>query len=442
MLPRVTLILVLLTGCLAWCQVEASRSETDNSADESQLNVPPPVSNQAYSSEFAGDTSSNFLRGGLTLSSAYSNNVTGGANPVGDMSYSFWPTIGIDKTTEQLHLLINYSPGFTIYQHTSSLNQANQNVGVSLQYRFTPRLTATIQEGFQKTSNVFDQPNPLAYSSVSGASPVSGAAIITPVAELLNNTTSLQVTYQVSPDGMIGTSGNFASLYYPNPSQVAGLFNTRSAGGSLFYSTRFHEKYYIGANYQYQNLLSYQTASPSTRTETQTIFVFLTAYLRPSLSLSISGGPQHYSSTQAPFAPSAAWSPMVMASLGWQGERTTLAASYSRVVTGGGGLGGAYHSNSGTASASWKLSGVWTAGVSLGYSNYNTVTPLFVSSSANGHSISGTASIQRALNDNINLQLGYSWVNQTYQSVSTSVAPNTNRVFFSINYQFTKPLHR
>ena len=32
---------------------------------------------------------------------------------------------------------------------------------------------------------------------------------------------------------------------------------------------------------------------------------------------------------------------MIMASLGWQGERTTLAASYARVVSGGGGLNGA-----------------------------------------------------------------------------------------------------
>ena len=130
MLARVCLGLLLLACTSAWCQVDTSSSEAaTDSTDDVQLQVPPPVSGQAYSSEFAGDTESNYLRGGFTFSSAYSNNVTGGTNPVGDMSYSIWPTLALDKMTPRLHLVLSYSPGFTFYQHTSAYNQANQNVG-------------------------------------------------------------------------------------------------------------------------------------------------------------------------------------------------------------------------------------------------------------------------------------------------------------------------
>ena len=99
-------------------------------------------------------------------------------------------------------------------------------------------------------------------------------------ADQINNATSAQLTYQVSADGMLGVSGNFASLYYPNPEEVSGLYNSRSAGGSAFYSRRLGEKYYVGANYQYQNMLSYQACSArQTRTQTQTVFAFLSVYL-------------------------------------------------------------------------------------------------------------------------------------------------------------------
>ena len=96
--------------------------------------------------------------------------------------------------------------------------------------------------------------------------------------------------------------------------------------------------------------------TPSTGTQTQTIFLVLTLFLKPNLSLSISGGPQHYSSTQALSPSVAAWQPMTIVSMGWQGQRTTVAASYSRTVSGGGGLNGTFHTNAANASFSWQIS--------------------------------------------------------------------------------------
>ncbi len=444
MLARACLGLLLIACTSAWSQVETSSTETaTDTAAEEQLQVPPPVSGQAYPSEFAGDTESNYLRGGFTLTGAYSSNITGGTNPVGDMSYSIWPTLAIDKTTPELHLILSYSPGFTFYQHTSAYNQSNQNVGVNFQYHLSPNLTVNLQDTFYKASNVFNQPNPLSATPVSGAVPAQSVAVIAPVADQLNNTAAAQLTYQVSADGMVGATGTFSELYYPNPAQAPGLYNSRSAGGSAFYSRRLREKYYIGGTYQYQNVLSYQAASTSLQTQTQTVFLFLTVYLKPKLSLSVAGGPQHYRATQSLSPASESWAPMTMVSVGWQGERTTVAASYTRTATGGGGLNGAFHSNSATVSTTWQMSRTWTAGISGSYSNYKTLTPLFVLASPGGHTILGTVSLRHSLTDHLNVQFGSSWAHQNYGEIEAiSANPNINRAFVSINYQFIRPLER
>ena len=235
MLARVCFGLLLLACTSAWAQVDTSSTETAaDSTDEVQLHVPPPVSGQAYSSEFAGDTESNYLRGGFTFTSTYNSNIYGssGSHPVGDMSYSFWPTIALDKTTSREHLVLSYSPGFTFYQHTSALNQSNQNVAVNFQYRLSPNLTLNLQDGFYKASNVFNQPNPLSAMPVSGSASAQSVAVIAPVADQLNNMASAQLTYQVSADGMVGANGTFSELYYPNQSQASSLYSLHTDGGS------------------------------------------------------------------------------------------------------------------------------------------------------------------------------------------------------------------
>ncbi|MFZ0707616.1 MAG: hypothetical protein WAM71_18595, partial [Candidatus Korobacteraceae bacterium] len=230
MLARVCFTFLLLACSLAWSQVETNGQDASaSSADETQLSVPPPVSGQSYATTFAGETESNYLRYGITFSTGYSNDVTGGDPPVGSMSYSIWPTLALDRVTYRMHLLLNYSPGFTFYQKASSLNQGNQNVALNLQYRLSPNLSATLQEGFQKTSNIFNQPNPLNATSVSGSAPTPGVAVILPAGDQMSNTTSAQVTYRVNESGMIGGSGNFTSLDYSNSNAVSGVFNSRSA---------------------------------------------------------------------------------------------------------------------------------------------------------------------------------------------------------------------
>lgn len=446
---RACLGFLLLVSIFAWPQADTNGTEANtNPVDAVPMRTPPPVSGAAYSTDFASDTQSNILRAGLTFGTAYSNNVQGTTNPVGDVSYSIWPTVAIDATTTRMHWGVRYAPGFTFYQQTSSLNQGNQNVAVDFQYRLSPHITVSLRDSFQKTNNLFNQPNPLAATSVSGSAPAANVAVIAPLADQLSNAANAQLTYQLSADGMVGLSGTFTNLQYLNPAEASGLYDSNSTGGSAFYSRRLLQKYYVGLSYQYQNVSAYQVGAHAstqtqTQTQTQTIFLFCTIDLKPNLSLSLSGGPQHYDATQPPLPASRSWSPMLMASLGWQGRRTSLAASYSRIVTGGGGLGGAYDSNSASVSGAWQLSRTWSVGLSGSYLLYKTLTPFFLGASSGGHTLSGTLAFSHPLGEHLSLQLGYTRVQQSYGGVTAiAVIPDTNREFVSISYQLTRPLKR
>ena len=440
--------LLLFVPALAWSQADTNQTEDayTKPADDSPMRVPSPVSGGSYDTGFTSEAEeSNYLRGGLTITGAYSSNVSGGQTPVGDESYSLWPTITLDKKTTRLHYALTYSPGFTIYQHYSAFNQGNQNVVFDSQYRLSPHVTASLNESFQKTSNIFNQPNPLSVISVSGSAPPPGQAIFPPAGNQLTNATNAQITYQCDENSMIGVSGTYNTLHFSNSTEATGLYGSSSGAGSAFYSRHLRGKYYLGASYRYANISSYQSGAQSnntnTHTQTQTIFMFFTIQLKPALSISFSGGPQHTISTQSPLPAVRSWSPLTMVSVGWQGSRTSLAASYSRIVSGAGGLNGAFRSNTANASARWQVSRTWSLGASASYSLYNTLTPLFVLASSGGHTVSGTVSVQHQLGEHLDAQAGYSWVQQNYSgSTASSTFPNTNRVFVSISYRFERPL--
>jgi hypothetical protein len=277
---------------------------------------------------------------------------------------------------------------------------------------------------------------------VPGSTEGAGITVIAPLADQLNNKGNAELTYQFSANAMVGASGTFGNLHYSNTAQVPGLFDSSSQAGSAFYTQRLAKKHYLGVTYQYQRILSYPVGEQS-ETQTHSVQVFYTVYLQPKLSLSIAGGPQHSDIDQSPLPSAKSWSPAVTTSMGWQGLRTSLAASYSRVVSGGGGLLGAFHSNTAGLSLRQQLSRNWSAQASGAYAINKTVTPLSFLSSPGGHSISGGASIQRKLGQNLSAEAGYTRLHQSYSGIPViSTAPDTNREFVSVSYQFSRPLGR
>ena len=438
MLTRICLSLALLVAMPLWSQVEPSATGPPPSSDDA-MRTPPSVSGEAYPTETGSEARSNYLRAGLSANTAYDDSVLASASgqPVGDVTYSISPTFTLDQSTARTHRSVEYSPGFTFYSNTSGLNAMNQNADASFQYRLSPHSRISLHDVFSQTSNAFEQ----SYGGVSGSTQPPTAVVAAPYAETLRNAGGGEFSYQFSRSGMIGGSGTFTLLNYPNPAQASGLPTTsNSRGGAVFFNRRLSSKQYLGLTYQYSNMSASLANSPS-ETQMHTINALYTLYLGGSLSLSLSGGPQHFNEVMSPFPASAAWTPAIAGSLGWQKSRTNVAGSYSRTVSGAGGLDGAFHLQSVNADASWRFARAWTAAMAANYSTQKTVVPAFLSPSPGGSTVSATVSVQHPINEHFSAGFGYSRIHQSYGGIAViSANPNSDREYVSISYQFAKPL--
>jgi hypothetical protein len=438
MLSRICLGVALLAAMPVWSQVEPSA--TGPPATETEMQTPPPVSGQSYPTATGSEERSNFLRASLNLQVAYSDNVETGnsGKPVGDMIYTMGSSIALDQTTPRSHRSFMYSPGFTLYEPSSGHNSVSQSTTANYEYRLSPHARLGLGDSFVQSSNVFEQPQ----AGVSGSTELLAAGVVAPFAEQLTNGTSAQVSDQFSRNSMFGAGGTYSLVNYPNPAQAVGVANSNSYGGSGFYNRRLSKNQYMGVNYQYSNMTS-STSDISSKTQMYTVYSFYTLYLANSLSLSVSGGPQHFSVSESSIPASGAWTPAVNASLGWQRSHAGAAASYSRTVNGAGGLLGAEEMTTGNASARWQATRTWTLGATASYSMLKSATPLSPTATQGGHSISGSVSAERPIGQHLSVEAGYSRLHQSFSNVAVVVAdPNGDREYISISYQFTRPLGR
>jgi len=423
---------------------------TDHDADNNRMLVPPPVSGETYSVLPLSQERSNYLRYGVSFTGAYTDNAVGGASghPISDISYSVAPIVELDETTSRLEWLASYAPGFTFYQRTRELNAADHNASIDFRYRLSPHVSFSAQDTFQKSSSMFNQPNYGSIGSVSGGAQQPNFSVVAPIADRLSNSGNVSLIYQFALNSMIGINGMFSNLNYPNPDQVPGLYDSRSQAGSAFYSRRVSKSHYLGTIYQYQRLLTSLTEGLN-ETQTHAVLFFYTLYPTTRFSLSFFGGPQ-YSDTVQPAMPplepqpfeSKTWTPAMGASLSWQGRLNTFALSYFHIISGGGGLIGAVRMDNATASFRQQISRYFSASLGGAYVQNNVIGSTSFGLYS-GHTVSGTASLQREFGQHLVMQLGYTRIHQTYNNVAViALAPDTNREFVSFTYQFSRPLGR
>src|SRR5579872_606135 len=374
------------------------------------------------------------------------DNVLGGVagHPISDVSYSVAPMIALDETTPRVHSVLTYAPGFTFYQRNSGLNEADHNASIQFEYRLSPHVTFSARDSFQKSSNVFNQPPAFASGGVvSGGAQSPNFSVIAPVADRLSNSGNVGISYQFALDDMVGGSGTFSTLHYPNSSQVPGLSDTSSQGGLAFYSHRVARGQYIGATYSYERLVAYPTTGQN-ETQTHAALLFYTVAPTSSrFSVSFFGGPQYSDTVQSSTVlPIRSWTPAGGASLGWQGRLNSFALSYVHIIASGGGLIGAVKLDSATASFRQQILRTLNASVSGGYSENDVIGSPSLGANS-GHSISGTASLQQLIGQHVSVQLGYTRLHQSYSNIEViSATPDTNREFVSISYQFSRPVGR
>lgn len=151
---------------------------------------------------------------------------------------------------------------------------------------------------------------------------------------------------------------------------------------------------------------------------------------------------EHLDVTSPNLPASNSWSPEGDVSLGYQGKRGYLAASYSYTITSGQGLIGAYTTNNAVLGGGWNLTPTWTAAVSVSYARTTNATPILFTS-VGGTTIAGEASITHSFRESLHMNIGYERLHEDFADIPIiSANPDINQVYGKISYEFTKPMGR
>jgi hypothetical protein len=444
MFRRILLSLAVAVGSMPlWCQVEPSATGGSGTTDDDSLmTMPPAISGSFYPTGAGSQTRENLLSVGLLFTAAYDDNVLAGegTGTIGAESYSILPNIALSTSTSRLRGSLNYSPGFVFFHPTTYLNEVTQDADADFQYRWTPHTTVAVQEVFRQNSTVFSEPYTMSGATISGSGSSGYPIVIAPYAGQIMDSTSAHVGYQFSRSSMISASGNYSSFNFSNSTASQGLYDSHGGGGSGSYSRRFGRAQYLGLSYRYA--ISETTPSPST-TESQFASVFYSVRLSNSFSLSASGGPE-YTTTSVPGTPTiGTWAPSGNGSIGWQRRRAAVALGYSRAITTGWGLFGSFTADSATISASWQFTQRLSGSLNGNYSNSKNSTTLIPTSSINGHTLFGRASLDYQLGEHLAVVGEYSRIHNSYFGIAAiSNHPDADRVAISLNYGFKRPLGR
>ena len=444
MLARTGLVMLLvsLATLPVFSQVEPeARGGGVPELNNTVMMAPPAVTGTLYPNFTGAETRSNYLASDLTVNSAYIDNVLPGAfaRPVSDIAYSILPEISLNRTTPLRQTVLTYRPAITLYQRTTELNSIDHNVSFTFQDRVSPHVAINVQNFFLRTSNWFSTSYQFSTAGAPGTAPVTAPVLIAPFAEQMSDTAEGASSYQFARNAMIGVGGTYSRLDFPN-SDAVGLFDSSGKGASAFYSRRLSPSQYLGLTYDY-NRDDVSPANPPIETQVHSFAPFYTVYVTPAFSISVSGGAQHMSEAYNSAKSHHIWSPSGVINVEWLGKRGDVTASYLHTIASGGGLYGAFHSDTVSSAGGWEISRTWSVRLETSYATLSAVTSLTGLGYNGGNALTVGAALKRTFGEHVSAECGYDRIQENYAGIPV-VAPNSDRGYVAVTYELTRPLGR
>lgn len=380
----------------------------------------------------------NSLSYGFIVTPGYNNNVLPdqGLHPIADTTYALHPLVSLHQQGSRMVQELTYSPGFTLYQHTTALDDFDQHLSESLQDRLSENMVISVQEDLEKSSNAFSQTSNATNPGLP-ALPITGA--VAPYADQLSNTAVLGLLNQFRENDLVGATGSSGLLDYLNPAQSLGLANTTSLGASGFYLHRFAVRNDLGAVYQFNHLLVSPKNLPQIHIQLNAIAGSYTFYFSRSALVSFTAGPQRTQLTDSALPQYGNWKPFLQANIGWRGERGGFTGFYSESTTSGSGLQGVFQTETIGITGRWQPTIDWSFGGSGGYNDNRPETSFF--SALGGHGYSFSFLTIRRLSEYWNLQFEYDHLDQRYTGIAAIAGnPTSDRETISLSYAIKRHL--
>jgi hypothetical protein len=412
--------------------------------DNIQMSTPPPVSGLLYPTVAGEETRTNYLASSFVVDIGHINNVLPGFNgkPYKDTTYSFFPSLLLDRTTPRQQFAATYNPTFTFYEPNSELDGLDQSASMVYENHPGPYTTIIVQNYFSRTFDVFNVTFPFTQGGLTGAPQTPAPTAIAPFAEQLRNSTSANMARQFAKNAMVGVGGTYSIFDLPNPAQAVGLVNSHGGDVSGFWDRRFSRTHYAGVSYDFNRIL----AGPNNAvidTEVHSILPFYTWYRSRTFSVSLSGGMQRISVAEPAQPVESTWAPVGVVSVGWQGDRGTISASYLHTVTAGGGIVGAYNYDGINGAGAWIFAHRWGLHSGVSYATIAPAVPLIGFNYQGGNTIAASGSIAHDLSERFAVECGYERLHESYSGISVIfLNPDSDRIYLTATYRFERLLGR
>lgn len=422
--------------------VDSAITEEDTSSQLPQIPamLGGPGTTMAFTSEMER---SNYLRGGINVGGTYDDNsLLTATNALTNTTYSVFPSIRMEQTRPRARWTLGYAAGLTVNQRFSSRNQGSHDLSFESQFRLSPHVSLRLAEGFQLTTGFFD-------SGIGTAGAGNGGPngnLITPLAKQRSSSTVGEINYHFALNDLVGASGSFYDLHYSDTQGQVSLVDSRTASGSAFYFHRIFGQDWAGVSYRFDRI----TFDPSGRTLVHSFMAVNSLTLSKRFTISGYVGPEYADNrglipgadTSSSFKE---WSVAGGVEAGWQKERTSIAAGYSRRISDGRGVLGVVRLQGVHGELRQELFPGWAVGISASHGINDSLTVPFAGAARKITATSAGVSLERNIGRSLGLRLGYE---HDFQDQVGAADPqfqgtaNRNRFVATLGYQWSKALGR
>jgi hypothetical protein len=412
--------------------------------------IPALLGGKGTSTAFLSEMErSNYLVGGINVGAAYDDNPLLLSPAQSNTSETIFPSIRIEESSSRMRWGLGYAGGLTVNQKITSQNQGSHNLDFDSLFRLSPHVSLRVAEAFSMITGFFDAGNG---AGTTGGSGGPNASLLAPLATQRSSVTTVEANYHFALNDLIGASGSFYDLHFTNiptpppDAQAIPLTDTQTASGSAFWLHRLFRRDWGGVSYRFDRI----TFNPNGESRVHSFTVVNTLSLSRRITLSGFVGPQYSENqglvagtTQTQPGQSNAWSVGAGVEGGWQSERTSVLAGYSRSVSDGGGVLGAVRLQNVRGTFRRELVPGWVATVTANHGTNQSITVPSQTSAGSITLTSAGASLERNVGKKIGIRFGYTHDFQQRLGVPGAVQTldaHRNRYFVTLSYQWTKPL--
>ncbi len=368
---------------------------------------------------------------GFSLSQDYDDNIFGNSGRIADAFWRFSPSFTLDRLGRRTSTNIRYRGDGRAYARHSDLNAFGHNLTFHQAFQGT-RWSAAFYHDFNYTPDPFSALRLGAVGEDVNNLVGPEVSLVTPRTDRLFNSTTVELGYRKS----VRTSFALAAGYLDARGRGDQFIDYNEGTLRATYNYRYSPR---GTLSVFPNVRLVRSERALGDSQSYGLLLGHSYQVRDRVWISFHGGPEYTRLEQSPtfgLAPEVAalisllgpTRPEARTVTSWSGganvvynrKRSALGLSYSRAVTGSGGVAGPVRNETVSISVSGGLVGHWSSRLHLSYSENRG----FDSLASSHESVNAGLRLERRLGESASFFVGYSFLHQSSDFAGLSFTRN------------------